>query len=98
MTQEEIEIRHDSIEATAEKYCLILWNDDVNDWTYVIISLCEVCQVSNEEAYKLMLVAHTVGNSVVKHGSLVEMKKLQSGLNIRNLTTTIESVTESSKN
>jgi ATP-dependent Clp protease adapter protein ClpS len=98
MTQEEIEIRQDSIDATVEKYCLILWNDTINDWTFVVTSLCEVCHLTSDEGYKLMLLAHTVGNSVVKHGSLGEMKKLHSGLTLRNLTTTIESVTEISKN
>lgn len=98
MTQEEIEIKQHSIEATIKKYCIILWNDNINEWTYVVTSLCEVCQVSNEEGYRLMLVAHTVGNSVVRHGSKGEMKKLQSGLTLRNLTTSIESVTETSRN
>lgn len=98
MTKEEIEIRQDSIEATEEKYCLILWNDNVNDWTDVVRALCDVCRITNEEGYRLMLVAHTQGNSVVRHGSTGELLKLQSGLSTRNLTTTIESVTEVSKN
>jgi ATP-dependent Clp protease adapter protein ClpS len=98
MTKEEIEIKQDSLETTIEKYCLILWNDNVNDWTDVVKSLCEVCQVSNEDGYRLMLVAHTMGNSIIKSGSLGEMKKLQSGLNIRNLTTSVEVVIEASKN
>lgn len=95
---EEIEIRQDSIVTTSEKFCLILWNDDVNDWTDVVAALCEVCQVSHEVGYKLMLLAHTQGNSVVRHGSKGELLKMQSGLTLRNLTTTIESVTESSRN
>ena len=98
MTQEEIEIKQHSIEATTEKFCLILWNDNVNDWTDVVTSLCEVCQITSEEGYKLMLLAHTQGNSIVRHGSKGELLKLQSGLTLRNLTTTIESVTESSRN
>lgn len=77
-------------DSKSDIYNLILWNDHVNDIMDVIISLYEVCKLSNEDCIRVTMEAHNKGKSVVKRGSLDEMSKLKQGLNDRNLEATVE--------
>ena len=47
---------------------LILYNDDVNTFEFVIESLIEVCGHYPEQAEQCALVAHTKGKCVIKTG------------------------------
>ena len=71
-------------------YNLILWNDNVNDMVHVVISLYEICNLSNEDCIRITTDAHNKGKSLIKKGSFENLTILKRKLNDRNLTVTIE--------
>jgi len=70
---------------------LMLWNDHVNDMVYVSIALMSICKVTAQEAFNIMMDAHTNGKAIAKTGSLEELNPMKKGLNDMNLEATIES-------
>lgn len=73
-----------------KRYYLILWNDEVNSAEWVTISLFEICELTPEEAVKVMFEAHTKGRAVAKTGSFEDMNKMKKGLNERNIEASVE--------
>ena len=71
-------------------YKLIIWNDNFNDMLYVIITLCEVCDITNDESMIIMMKAHKNGRAVVKYGSQEEMNEMKKNLNVKGLEATVE--------
>ena len=69
---------------------LILYNDDINTFEFVIESLVEVCGHDFEQAEQCALVAHYKGRCVVRTGSYNELKGMADALTIRRLTVVIE--------
>jgi len=69
-----------------EKKKLILWNDEVNSFDFVIDSLIEVCGHSPEQAETCTWIAHFKGKCPVKTGSYNELKPLYSEMTNRKLT------------
>lgn len=72
------------------KYCLLLHNDEVNTFDYVIESLVEVCNHSGIQAEQCAMIAHYKGMCEIKRGSYNELKEMQTGLAGRGLISTIE--------
>lgn len=64
---------------------LILFNDDVNSFDYVIDSLIDVCGHGQEQAEQCTLIAHFKGKCGVKTGSLSELSPMSDALNERGL-------------
>lgn len=54
---------------TEKEYQLILWNDEVNTFDWVITSLIEICDHSPEQAEQCALLVHYKGKCAVKNGS-----------------------------
>jgi ATP-dependent Clp protease adaptor protein ClpS len=69
---------------------LILFNDDVNTFDFVIKSLIEVCNHEPEQAEQCALVAHFKGKCTIKGGDLSELKPLFDEMSLRGLTVSIE--------
>ena len=69
---------------------LILWNDDVNSFDFVIETLIEVCGHDPYQAETCALIAHFKGKCAVKNGSVDELKPMQAEMTIRNLTVEIK--------
>lgn len=81
----------EKIEAgSSEKRQLILFNDDVNTFEYVIECLVEVCGHIEEQAEQCALTAHVKGKCPVKNGSFTELKVLFDELSRRQLSMSIE--------
>jgi len=74
------------------KYDLVLYNDDINTFEFVIESLVEVCDHEFEQAEQCALIAHFKGRCIVKSGSYEELLAMMEELTLRRLTTTIESL------
>ena len=53
---------------------LVLFNDDVNTFDWVIVSLMEVCEHTLEQAEQCSLIVHYRGKCGVKSGSWEELK------------------------
>ncbi len=68
---------------------LILWNDDVNSFDFVIESLVEVCGHDYMQAETCALIAHFKGKCPVKSGSFDELKPIYTEMTNRKLTVEI---------
>jgi len=68
---------------------LILFNDEVNTFDFVIESLIDVCGHDHMQAEQCALVAHYNGKCAVKSGSIIELKPVYNELSNRKLTVSI---------
>jgi len=68
---------------------LILFNDDVNSFDYVIECLVEVCSHDVVQAEQCALVAHFKGKCGVKSGTLTELTPMNNELNSRGISTVL---------
>jgi ATP-dependent Clp protease adaptor protein ClpS len=69
---------------------LILHNDDVNTFDYVIEMLVEVCGHDSTQAEQCVLIAHYNGKCGVKSGTFKELKPPYENLRDRKLTVSIK--------
>lgn len=77
------------LEETDEVYKLVLHNDDVHTFDYVIDSLIEICKHTLEQAEQCTLLVHFKGKCTVKTGSLDLLKPMHEKLLSRELTSEI---------
>jgi ATP-dependent Clp protease adaptor protein ClpS len=71
---------------------LIIYNDDVNTFDWVIQSLIDVCSHSFEQAEQLSLIIHFKGKACAKTDSLEVLKPMKDSLTERGLSAVIESI------
>ena len=69
---------------------LILFNDHVNTFDFVIETLIEVCKHEAEPAEQCAMIAHYNGKCMVKTGDFLELKPLCEEMTLRGLTVSIE--------
>jgi ATP-dependent Clp protease adaptor protein ClpS len=69
---------------------LILYNDDVNTFDFVIEALIEVCNHEHEQAEQCALITHFKGKCNVKTGDYYEMKPMYEEMTLRGLTVSME--------
>ncbi len=77
------------LEDTDEVYKLVLHNDDVHTFDYVIDSLIEICKHTLEQAEQCTLLVHFKGKCTVKTGALDVLKPMHEKLLSRELTSEI---------
>ncbi len=68
---------------------LILFNDDVNSFDFVIESLVEVCNHDPAQAEQCAMIAHFKGKCGVKTGTLTELTPMNNELNSRGISTVL---------
>lgn len=76
--------------ALALSYQLIVWNDEVNTFEWVIETLVKVCRHSNEQAEQCALLIHTQGKYAVKKGDYDTLKPMCDAITDRGINATIE--------
>lgn len=69
---------------------LIVWNDEVNTFEWVIETLVEVCGHSAEQAEQCALIIHHNGKYAVKKDSYEKLKPQCDAINDRLINATIE--------
>jgi ATP-dependent Clp protease adaptor protein ClpS len=69
---------------------LILYNDEINTFDFVIESLVEVCGHDFEQAEQCALITHFKGRCTIKSGSYEELKGMLEELTLRKLTVVME--------
>lgn len=72
-----------------ENHELVLYNDDVNTFDYVIESLITVCEHTLEQAEQCTILVHFKGKCGVKSGSFKELRPRCEALLERGLTAKI---------
>ena len=68
---------------------LILFNDDINSFDFVIESLVEVCYHDLAQAEQCALIAHFKGKCGIKSGTLTELTPMNNELNKRGISTVL---------
>jgi ATP-dependent Clp protease adaptor protein ClpS len=71
-------------------YNLIVWNDEVNTFEWVITTLVEICQHTTEQAEQCALLIHTQGKYAVKQGTFETLKPMCEAICDRGINATIE--------
>lgn len=68
LEQPEVEVQNETLHE------IILYNDEVNTFDWVIESLIEVCEHSAEQAEQCSIIVHYRGKCAVKTGTFKELK------------------------
>ncbi|HRN73765.1 MAG TPA: ATP-dependent Clp protease adaptor ClpS [Ginsengibacter sp.] len=90
-----IEIEQTGItELLVESYQLIVWNDEVNTFDWVIQALVEICGHTHEQAEQCALIIHTQGKYAVKNGDFDTLKPMCDQITDRGIGATIERMPE----
>ena len=90
------DIRTESLEETdvltlTEDTCnLVVWNDDVNTFEWVIKTLMEVCGHTQEQAEQCSHFIHYKGKYAVKNGSYDDLKPQCDAITERGINATVE--------
>jgi ATP-dependent Clp protease adaptor protein ClpS len=77
------------LEETDDVYKLILHDDDIHTFDYVIDSLVEICKHTLEQAEQCTMLIHYKGKCTVKTGSIDVLKPMHDKLISRELTSEI---------
>jgi ATP-dependent Clp protease adaptor protein ClpS len=93
-TNTQVQEETDLLTAVEDPCHLIVWNDEVNTFEWVIETLMEVCGHSYEQAEQCSYIIHFRGKYAVKQGSYEELKPLCDAITERGIGATIEVMTE----
>lgn len=69
---------------------LIVWNDEVNTFEWVITTLIDICGHSQEQAEQCAMLIHNKGKYAVKNGSYDTLLPQKVAITDRLITATIE--------
>ena len=73
---------------------LIVWNDEVNTFDWVIDTLIEVCGHTAEQAEQSAMIIHIKGKYAVKQGSYDILKPMCDSITERGIGATVEELSE----
>ena len=73
-SKEKIQEKVDILEQESLQHEIILFNDDVNTFEFVINSLIDVCEHTSEQAEQCTYLVHYKGKCAVKTGEYDELK------------------------
>ncbi len=90
MVREKTVRREKKSDESGELKKLILHNDEINHFDFVVHSLIDVCGHDPEQAEQCALIAHYKGMCDIKEGTLKELFTIHKELTVRNLTVSIE--------
>lgn len=80
---------------SVEEPCnLIVWNDEVNTFQWVIETLMDICGHSYEQAEQCSYIIHYQGKYAVKKGTYDELKPMCDAITDRGIGATVEMVVE----
>ena len=68
------------MELEDEVYKLVLHNDDVNTFDFVIMCLIDICEHTPEQAEQCTMLIHYKGKCTVKTGELEKLKPMHQAL------------------
>ena len=73
---------------------LIVWNDEVNTFEWVIKTLIDVCDHAQEQAEQCAMFIHTKGKYAVKNGDYDTLKPMCDAITERGIGATIETMAD----
>jgi ATP-dependent Clp protease adaptor protein ClpS len=69
---------------------LIVWNDEVNTFEWVIETLVDVCGHSHDQAEQCAMIIHIKGKYAVKEGDFETLKPMREAITERGIQATID--------
>lgn len=75
---------------TGEQHFLILYNDDVHSFDFVIEALIDICKMEVVQAEQCTYLVHYKGKCDIKKGSFNKLKPYKEGLIEKGLNATID--------
>ncbi|MFZ9694761.1 MAG: ATP-dependent Clp protease adaptor ClpS [Chitinophagaceae bacterium] len=84
------ENQEDLLTATHDPCQLIVWNDEVNTFEWVITTLMEICGHSHEQAEQCAYIIHFKGKYAVKQGDFDQLKAMCEAITNRGINATVE--------
>ena len=82
--------KEDTFGRQGELRWLMLHNDNVNTFDYVIETLCEVCHHDEIQAEQCAMITHYKGKCDIKKGSIDDLIPLKDSLIEKELSVTID--------
>ena len=82
----------DVLSDEGNNFHLIVWNDEVNTFQWVIETLIEICGHTQEQAEQCAMIIHTKGKYAVKEGSYEDLKPLCDSITERGIGATVEEI------
>ena len=82
------------LDTLATSYNLIVWNDDVNSFDWVIETLIEICGHTHEQAEQCAYIIHFQGKYAVKQGDYETLNPMRKAIIDRGINATIEEMVE----
>lgn len=82
----------DVLTANESSCQLIVWNDEVNTFEWVIETLIDICGHSSEQAEQCAMLIHTQGKYAVKEGSYDMLKPMCEAITDRGIGATLSYV------
>ncbi len=87
-------IANDTLILEKFPFNLIVWNDDVNTFQWVIETLIEVCKHTAEQAEQCSILIHFKGKCAVKQGEYEKLKSMCDAITERGIGATVEALAE----
>src|SRR5262245_35075153 len=84
------DIQTDILTLEGEVCALIIWNDDVNTFEWVIQALIEICGHRSEQAEQCAIIIDSKGKYAVKEGPYDKLKPMCDAITDRSINATIE--------
>lgn len=94
-TREDFAFETDLLTEVESPYSLIVWNDEVNSFDWVIQTLVEICNHSTEQAEQCAMIIHSQGKYAVKQGNYEDLKPMCDAITERGIGATIEVMSNS---
>ena len=90
VVKEDVLTLDEVLEDVLHGFALVVYNDDVNTFDWVIESLVKVCNHTTEQAEQCSLLIHFKGKCAVKHGNKQELVPMKEALLERGITAKVE--------
>ena len=84
----------DVLTEAASDFQLVVWNDEVNTFEWVITTLIDVCKHTKEQAEQSAMIIHTKGKYAVKEGPYDTLKPMCDAITERGISATVEELSE----
>lgn len=86
LTDADLDISH----LTDRPWITLVWDDPVNQMSYVVYVFVKIFSFSQERAHELMMQVHNEGRAVVANGSREEMERAVQSLHEHGLWATLQ--------
>ena len=89
-TDTDVLISREVVTKTISPFQIIVWNDDINTFEWVIETLIEVCGHTYEQAEQCAYIIHYSGKYAVKNGSYDDLRPMCDAILDRGISATLE--------